>query len=233
LAERWTISLLLIYQVWTIAFISLYFGIEPVAGIIAAVRDGGKESDIEEVKNLVRNVIKSPSCLILLVISCDCKRVTVWLRHSDGHQTDDIENQGARSLAKQVDRLGHRTIRMHVLSPDSFHSNIPTAVLTKPDRIAAREHSGWLSLLSNAQEHYRHGWHCVKQSDQQQLESHISWKDARDNEVDFFENTDPWNTLDQNLKSRLGTQVLTDALGRTLFQLIVKRCVYISIQLGF
>jgi hypothetical protein len=111
------------------------------------------------------------------------------------------------------------------LLPHSFLSNTPIAVLTKPDRIATGEHSGWLGLLSNTQEHYRHGWHCVKQSDQQQLESHISWQDARENELAFFEQNEPWNTLDHNLKSRLGTQFLTEALGITLFQLIVRRFV--------
>jgi hypothetical protein len=33
------------------------------------VKDGGRETDIEEVTNLVLKVIEKPSCLILLVIS--------------------------------------------------------------------------------------------------------------------------------------------------------------------
>jgi Dynamin central region len=188
------------------------------------VREGGKEADIEEVKNLVRNVIKRPSCLILLVISCDSKLFLAFLLcHADCYQTADIENQGARRLAKEVDRSGHRTIRMYPIFLHCFTLILRTAVLTKPDRIATREHSSWLGLLSNSQEYYRHGWHCVKQSDQQQLESHISWQTARENELSFFENTDPWNDLDPSLKSRLGTRFLTDALGRILFELICKR----------
>ncbi|KAG8799145.1 hypothetical protein FRC17_007216, partial [Serendipita sp. 399] len=63
-------------------------------GIIVSVRDGGKDSDIEDVQNLVTDVIKKPSCLILLVISCE----------------SDIENQSARRLAKQLDPTGKRTI---------------------------------------------------------------------------------------------------------------------------
>ncbi|KIM31731.1 hypothetical protein M408DRAFT_20955 [Serendipita vermifera MAFF 305830] len=160
-------------------------------GIIASVRDGGKEADIEQVRNLVMNFIKKPSCLILLVVSCET----------------DIENQGARRLAKQVDRSGKRTI----------------PVLTKPDRIAIGEHSNWLRLLSNEQERFKHGWHCVKQSDQQQLDSGISWNDARQNEIDFFTGTEPWSTLDESIKSRLGTQHLTGALGDILFKLICQR----------
>jgi hypothetical protein len=40
-------------------------------GIIQSVRDTGRESDIEEVKSLVETFIKRPSCLILLVVSCE------------------------------------------------------------------------------------------------------------------------------------------------------------------
>ncbi|KIM31729.1 hypothetical protein M408DRAFT_327180 [Serendipita vermifera MAFF 305830] len=160
-------------------------------GIIASVREGSNEGDIEEVKNLVMDFIKRPSCLILLVVSCET----------------DLENQGARRLAKQVDPSGKRTI----------------PVLTKPDRIAAGEHTTWVSLLSNEQERFRHGWHCVKQANQQQLDEGISWKQARDAELDFFETTEPWSSLDDSIKSRLGTQFLTDALGKILFELICKR----------
>lgn len=42
-------------------------------GIIASVRDGDKESDIEEVRSLVTDIITPPSCLILLVVSCESK----------------------------------------------------------------------------------------------------------------------------------------------------------------
>ncbi|KAG9019351.1 hypothetical protein FS842_007866, partial [Serendipita sp. 407] len=73
-------------------------------GIIASVRQGGHEADIKEVENLVMSFITKPSCLILLVVSCET----------------DIENQGARQLARRVDPNGERTI----------------PVLTKPDRIA-------------------------------------------------------------------------------------------------
>jgi hypothetical protein len=42
-------------------------------GIIQSVREGGRESDIEEVKSLVETFIKRPSCLILLVVSCESR----------------------------------------------------------------------------------------------------------------------------------------------------------------
>jgi Dynamin central region len=101
-----------------------------------------------------------------------------------------------------------------------------TAVLTKPDRIPVGEHDSWLHLLQNEQGHFQHGWYCVKQSDQQQLDNGISWQDARDNEVNFFLSTDPWRRVPSSLKSRLGTQCLTSALGKKLFDLICKRSVF-------
>lgn len=60
------------------------------------MKDGGRETDIEEVTNLVLKVIEKPSCLILLVISGET----------------DLENQAGRRLVKQVDRMGSRTICM-------------------------------------------------------------------------------------------------------------------------
>ncbi|KAG8786770.1 hypothetical protein FRC16_001642, partial [Serendipita sp. 398] len=160
-------------------------------GIIASVRQGGREADIREVKDLVMSFITKPSCLILLVVSCET----------------DIENQGARQLAKQVDPNGERTI----------------PVLTKPDRIATAEHATWMRLLENQQEYFKHGWFCVKQSNQQQLDDGISWAEARQNEIEFFEHVMPWSGLDDNLRRRLGTRALTHSLGLTLFHLICER----------
>ncbi|KAG8755211.1 hypothetical protein FRC14_004253 [Serendipita sp. 396] len=160
-------------------------------GIIVSVRDGNKDSDIDDVRNLVTGVIKKPSCLILLVISCE----------------SDIENQGARRLAKQLDPTGDRTI----------------PVLTKPDRIAAGSYRSWLDLLENKEERFKHGWYCVKQADQEQLEGGITWEDARKNERSFFDKKAPWSQLDERIRSRLGTPALTNALGNTLFDLIVAR----------
>ncbi|KAG8807393.1 hypothetical protein FRC17_004483, partial [Serendipita sp. 399] len=157
-------------------------------GIIASVRHGGREADIQDIRDLVLSFINKQNCLILLVVSCET----------------DIENQGARELAKQVDPNGDRTI----------------PVLTKPDRIATAAHRTWLELLENEQERFQHGWFCVKQSNQQQLEDGISWREARRNEVDFFENTAPWSGLDESIRRRLGTRALTEALGVILFDLI-------------
>lgn len=85
-----------------------------LAGIIASVREGGRESDIKQLEKLVMSFIQRPSCLILLVVSCE----STWSPFCISlliitliFLIADIENQGARRLAKQVDRSGKRTIR--------------------------------------------------------------------------------------------------------------------------
>ncbi|PVF98611.1 hypothetical protein CPB86DRAFT_784651 [Serendipita vermifera] len=159
-------------------------------GIIAAVRSGGRDADIAEVKELVLDFIKKPSCLILLVVSCEM----------------DLENQGAHQLARRVDPQGLRTI----------------PVLTKPDRIAVGEHESWIKFLENKTEKFKHGWYCVKQSNQEQLNQGVTREQARENEVNFFKET-PWIGLSEPIKRRLGTRFLSPALGNILFDLICQR----------
>jgi len=104
--------------------------------------------------------------------------------------------------------------------------NSSSAVLTKPDRIDVGQHDSWIQLVQNHQEKFKHGWHVVKQSNQQQLEAKISWEEARRNERKFFDETSPWSALDESVRLRLGTGYLTQSLGTILFGLIVKRCVF-------
>ncbi|KAF8515813.1 P-loop containing nucleoside triphosphate hydrolase protein [Hysterangium stoloniferum] len=63
-------------------------------GLIASVSDGGREEDIEKVKQLVSFYISKPSCVILLTVACEV----------------DFETQGAYRLAKEHDKQGTRTI---------------------------------------------------------------------------------------------------------------------------
>ena len=46
---------------------------------------------------------------------------------------------------------------------------------------------------------------------------------ARTAETEFFNEADPWSSLDALVRSRLGTVPLTKALGEILFALIAKR----------
>jgi hypothetical protein len=132
---------------------------------------------------------------------------------------------GSSSLGKagrSIRKPYHSCVIITAAPYDDQHS-YHAAVLTKPDRIAPGEHSNWMKLLENQQERFKHGWHCVKQSDQQQLDDGISWEDARKNEIQFFENAPHWSSLEEAIKSRLGTEFLTQALGTILFELICAR----------
>ena len=53
----------------------------------------------------------------------------------------------------------------------------------------------------------------------------MTWSEARAAEIEFFEEGNPWSSLDALVRSRLGTVPLTKALGEALLALIVKRSV--------
>jgi hypothetical protein len=97
------------------------------------------------------------------------------------------------------------------------------AVLTKPDRIPSGEEGNWTLLLRNTRERYKHGWHCVKQPSSDDMRDGITWAEARDAELRFFAETEPWASLDADARGRLGTVPLTTSLGEILFALIAKR----------
>ena len=54
----------------------------------------------------------------------------------------------------------------------------------------------------------------------------ITWSEARAAEIKFFDEGDPWSSLDRSIRGRLGTAPLTKALGEVLLALIVKRSVH-------
>jgi hypothetical protein len=39
--------------------------------LIASVSDGGRDEDVEEVKNLIASHIEKESCIILLTVACE------------------------------------------------------------------------------------------------------------------------------------------------------------------
>ncbi|QRW24504.1 extracellular metalloproteinase MEP [Rhizoctonia solani] len=161
-------------------------------GIIANVREGSDESDIELVKRLVTSYIRKESCIILLT----------------GHaKVSDFENQGARSLAKQHDPDGKRTI----------------GVLTKPDRIESGEEQKWLAFVRGETEVLSKGWFCVKQPSPSELEERLSWSEARQREQDFFGTKHPWATQSLAARQHFGTARLTTRLSEILSDLIQTR----------
>ncbi|KAH7334548.1 P-loop containing nucleoside triphosphate hydrolase protein [Rhizoctonia solani] len=160
-------------------------------GIIANVREGSDEGDIELVKRLVTSYIRKESCIILLTVTCET----------------DFENQGARSLAKQHDPDGKRTI----------------GVLTKPDRIESGEEQKWLAFVRGETEALSKGWFCVKQPSPSELEERLSWSEARQREQEFFSTRPPWATQGLTVRHHFGTARLTTRLSEILSDLIQTR----------
>jgi len=65
----------------------------------------------------------------------------------------------------------------------------------------------------------------VKQPSGEQMSNGMTWSEARAAEIEFFDEGDPWSSLDPSIRGRLGTTPLTKALGEVLLALIVKRSV--------
>ncbi|KAG9123954.1 hypothetical protein FRC07_013378 [Ceratobasidium sp. 392] len=160
-------------------------------GIIANVREGSDEGDIELVKRLVTSYIQKESCIILLTVTCET----------------DFENQGARSLAKQYDPQGKRTI----------------GVLTKPDRIEKGEEQKWLGFVRGETEVLAKGWFCVKQPSPSELEQELTWQEARNREEEFFKTRNPWSSQEMTVRHHFGTARLTSRLSEILSDQIAKR----------
>ncbi|KAB5588706.1 Myxovirus resistance protein [Ceratobasidium theobromae] len=119
----------------------------------------------------------------------------------------DYENQGAGMLARKYDPQGLRTI----------------GVLTKPDRIEPGSERPWISMLKNEANALRHGWFSVKQPSARDLETGMSWSDARELDEKFFEETAPWSTIEDEWRKQLGCSNLISHLGETLGKVILTR----------
>ena len=141
----------------------------------------------------------------------------------------DFENQGAHQLTKRFDPDRKRTIGTDLSpSPTLFKftdEELPSSgVLTKPDRIPTGEESNWLPFIRNEKEPLQNNWFCVKQPSSNDLKSNITWKQARDREMEFFATTAPWCELDEGYQKYLRTANLIERLSLVLSDLISKRC---------
>ncbi|KAG8898577.1 hypothetical protein FRB99_007343 [Tulasnella sp. 403] len=119
----------------------------------------------------------------------------------------DFENQGAGRLVFKDDELRRRTV----------------GVLTKVDRIEFGGTSRWLRILRNEENALKNGWYCVKQPDMIQLQAGISWEDAQESERSFFQDTQPWSTLERRYRQRLGSEPLAENLGVVLSNLAARK----------
>ncbi|KAI0693477.1 P-loop containing nucleoside triphosphate hydrolase protein [Cytidiella melzeri] len=129
------------------------------------------------------------NCLILLTIP----------------MSDDIDNQKAARLAKQVDPTGQRTI----------------GVLTKPDTLtvgAVKSKENWLAVLEGRHLKTAHGYFCTRQPDDAERARGITPAEAREAEKTFFSTTNPWSTSKH--RQRFGTENLVDSLALLLSKVI-------------
>ncbi|KIM26148.1 hypothetical protein M408DRAFT_196838 [Serendipita vermifera MAFF 305830] len=118
------------------------------------------------------------------------------------HCIDDIQNQSARRLARRYDPESKRTI----------------TVLTKLDWIEPIQAEPWQEMFRDSED-----WFCVRQPGPAQLR-YLSWKEAREQEMWFFQQY-PWNNEynDPLLRRRLGTESLTRYLNQRLLDWIVDK----------
>ncbi|KAK6964722.1 hypothetical protein R3P38DRAFT_3157156 [Favolaschia claudopus] len=114
--------------------------------------------------------------------------------------TDDIENQKALRLARQVDPHGARTI----------------GVLTKPDMLTEGSNMRelWLDVIEGRSKHQLlHGYFCTRQPDDAERRKNITVREARSAENEFFSQTLPWSgTAHKN--PLLLVQIINDSLPR-------------------
>ncbi|KAJ3757669.1 P-loop containing nucleoside triphosphate hydrolase protein [Lentinula raphanica] len=139
---------------------------------------------VELVENLVISRI-SGICIILVTVP----------------MTDDIENQKAFRLARQVDPEGCRTI----------------GVLTKPDMLqsgSSKMLQNWLDVLEGRRHPLQLGYFCTRQPDDDERMDGALLIQAREKEEDFFKNTLPWCNSESS--ARFGTKRLVDTLSRLL-----------------
>ncbi|CAG8548187.1 1087_t:CDS:2, partial [Cetraspora pellucida] len=116
---------------------------------------------------------------------------------------DDIDNQAIVSLAKNADISGIRTL----------------GVLTKPDTIEEGTHDKWLKIMRNEAHRLDLGYFVVKNPSQKHLNDGITFEDARQDEIIFFEQGF-WKKF--HLRDRIGVIKLRLKLSDLLIQSIIR-----------
>ena len=134
----------------------------------------------------------------------------------------DFQNQGAYQLAKEKDPEGKRTIGTQYFLSLPLPTSI--GVLTKPDRIPKGDEDRWLALIKNEDQPLKNNWYCVKQPGSTALKNGISWKQAREEENEFFLTDAHFSKLDPLYQKYLRTGNLVERLSGILSDLIAKRC---------
>lgn len=136
--------------------------------------------------------------------------------------TDDIENQGAASLARRFDKQGRRTI-------GTSHRNIQLTsegVLTKADNVTDEERfERWRSIIAGEDRAHRlaHGYYLTMQ---RRPGATATRQECLHSEIRFFETSPHWAGLGLQYQKFIGTIELRRKLSNELTALIKTR--YIS-----
>ncbi|CAI2165758.1 22_t:CDS:2 [Funneliformis geosporum] len=115
---------------------------------------------------------------------------------------DEIDNQAIIRLAKKADKLGTRTL----------------GVLTKPDTIEEGTHEPWLKIMRGEAHKLALGYYIVRNPKPSELKNGITFKVARQNEMNFFEYETPWKNF--HPRKRLGVTFLQEKLSELLIKAI-------------
>ncbi|KAG0146883.1 hypothetical protein CROQUDRAFT_656895 [Cronartium quercuum f. sp. fusiforme G11] len=181
-------------EIWGPEVVDLTFVDLP--GIIS----NGADKEISLVRSLVLEQI-STKCIILLTLT----------------MRDDLENQSAAALARQVDVSGTRTI----------------GVLTKPDTLQAGEEEIWLQIIKGEKLQHRllNGYYVTRLPGPVESESSLTAQETRKLEENFF-CQDPWNNLPSEIRGRLGVPNLIQTLSNRLLELILESFPYIKSKIS-
>ncbi|KAI0650569.1 P-loop containing nucleoside triphosphate hydrolase protein [Trametes meyenii] len=150
--------------------------------------DEGK-GEVRLVEDLAKSYIAASNTLILVAIP----------------MTDDMQNQKAVQLAREVDPNGSRTI----------------GVLTKPDALPVSSTGAralWINVIEGRTHQTKHGYYCTRQPDDAERERNISFAEARLLEEKFFAESAPWASSAH--RHRFGVVNLTRSVGERLTELI-------------
>ncbi|KAI5117953.1 hypothetical protein M0805_004718 [Coniferiporia weirii] len=151
--------------------------------------------DVVFLDNLSIRYIEEPSCLILLMVSCET----------------NIADQGAVDLARKYDPEGRRTIGV-LTKPDKIE-------------LGTSDIGILIGYLKNELRPLELGWFCVKQPDPAQVEQGITWTEARKAENEFFGSGELWSDLSpQTLGTRqllmCLSNILSDLIAKSLRELV-------------
>ncbi|CAG8638734.1 12537_t:CDS:2, partial [Acaulospora morrowiae] len=117
---------------------------------------------------------------------------------------DEIDNQEIVSLAKMVDPSGLRTL----------------GVLTKPDMIEQNTHEPWLKIMKGEAHKLSLGYYVIKNPNKKRLMENITFEEAREEEIAFFENETPWRD-NYEINERIGVKKLQSKLSDLLIKAIM------------